>query len=226
MSNQKRKETHNAIDNIDAQLSDLEQKVQNNQKKIMWGTVGVLAVVCLILVWIYAIRRPGIQAADDAVGQADMTLSLGNDSLALTQYKQVADDYGYDAGNRAALNAAILLYQDKKYDEALTYLKKYSPKEKIIGAAAKSLEGDCYVNLQKYDEALKCFREAADISDNNPHYTPVFLMKEATVERELKNYKAEADLYRGINEKYPRYALETGVEIEKYLKRAELQAGK
>lgn len=225
MSNQKRKETHNAIDNIDAQLSDLEQKVQNNQKKIMWGTVGVLAVVCLILVWIYAIRRPGIQAADDAVGQADMTLSLGNDSLALTQYKQVADDYGYDAGNRAALNAAILLYQDKKYDEALTYLKKYSPKEKIIGAAAKSLEGDCYVNLQKYDEALKCFREAADISDNNPHYTPVFLMKEATVERELKNYKAEADLYREINEKYPRYALETGVEIEKYLKRAELQAG-
>lgn len=225
MAKQNRNETNNAIDNLDAQLSGLEQRVQNNQKKIMWVTAGVLAVICLILVWVYAVRRPAIQAADNAVGQADMTLSLGNDSVALAQYKNVADDYGYEAGNRAALNAAILLYQDKKYEEAIEYLRKYDPREKVIGAAAKSLEGDCYVNLEKYDEALKCFRKAADISDNNPHYTPLFLMKEATVERELKNYKAEAALYKEIMEKYPRYPMETGVEVEKYLRRAELQAG-
>ena len=89
----------------------------------MWGIVAVLAVICLILVWIYAVRRPGIEAADNAVGQADLTLNLGNDSLALVQYKQVADDYGYEAGNRAALNAAILLYKNKNYEEAITYLK-------------------------------------------------------------------------------------------------------
>ena len=194
MANKNESETRTSLDEINDQLTGLEQKVQDNQKKIMWGIVAVLAVICLILVWIYAVRRPGIEAADNAVGQADLTLNLGNDSLALVQYKQVADDYGYEAGNRAALNAAILLYKNKNYEEAITYLKKYSPNESLIGASSQSLMGDCYVNLKEYDKAIDCFRKAADISDNNPHYTPVFLMKEATVQRELKNYKAEAQL--------------------------------
>lgn len=225
MAKQNENETRTSLDDLNDQLTGIEQKVQNNQKKIMWGIVAVLAIVCLILVWIYAIRRPGIEAANNAIGQADMTLSLGNDSLALVQYKQVADEYGHDAGNRAALNAAILLYNNKQYEEAISYLKKYSPTESLIGASSASLEGDCYVNLKDYEKAIDCFRKAVKISDNNPHYTPVFLMKEATVQRELKNYKAEAALYKEITEKYPRFGMENGIEIEKYLKRAELQAG-
>lgn len=225
MAKQNENETRTSLDDLNDQLTGIEQKVQNNQKKIMWGIVAVLAIVCFILVWIYAIRRPGIEAANNAIGQADMTLSLGNDSLALVQYKQVADEYGHDAGNRAALNAAILLYNNKQYEEAISYLKKYSPTEILIGASSASLEGDCYVNLKDYEKAIDCFRKAVKISDNNPHYTPVFLMKEATVQRELKNYKAEAALYKEITEKYPRFGMENGIEIEKYLKRAELQAG-
>ena len=71
---------------------------------------------------------------------------------------------------------------------------------------------------------MSCFKDAAKISDNNPHYTPLFLMKQTTVARELKNYKEEARLYKEINDKYPVYASENAIEIEKYLKRAELQA--
>lgn len=225
MANSKGTETRTSIDDLNDSLLDIEQKVQNNQKKFMWGFAAVMVVVCLILVWVYAIRKPGIEAADTAIGQADLTLTTGNDSLALAQYMQVADNYGYDAGNRAALNAAIILYRNGKYEEALKYLSDYDAKENVIGAAAKSLEGDCYVNLENYDAAIKCFRQAAKISDNNPHFTPLFLMKEANVQRELKNYKEEANLYRTIDDKYPTFAAENAIEIEKYLKRAELQVG-
>lgn len=225
MAKQNESETRTSLDDINDQLTGLEQKVQNNQKKIMWGIAAVLGVICLILIWIYAVRRPGIEAADNAVGQADITATLGNDSLALEQYKKVADDYGYEAGNRAALNAAILLYNRKEYKDAINYLEKYSPKETIIGASSQSLMGDCYVNLKEYDKAVSCFRKAAKISDNNPYYTPVFLMKEATVQRELKNYKAEAALYKEILDDYPQFAGTNAIDIEKYLKRAELQAG-
>ncbi len=225
MANEKETETRTSIDELNDSLSGIEQKVQNNQKKVMWGFAAVMVVVCLILVWVYAIRKPGIEAADTAIGQADLTLATGNDSLALAQYTQVADNYGYDAGNRAALNAAIILYRQGKYQEAADYLKKYDAKESVIGASAKSLEGDCYVNLQQYDKAIDCFRAAAKISDNNPHYTPVFLMKEANVQRELKNYKAEADLYKRIDKDFPAFAQENAIEIDKYLKRAQPQAG-
>lgn len=224
MANNNETETRTSIDDLNDSLTSLEVKVQNNQKKITWGIVAVAAVVCLILVWVYAIRKPGIEAADNAIGQADLTLATGNDSTALAQYMQVADNYGYEAGNRASLNAAIILYRQGKYEDAINYLKKYSPTESVIGAAAKSLEGDCYVNLDQLEKAMNCFKDAAKISDNNPHYTPLFLMKQATVARELKNYKEEARLYKEINDKYPVYASENAIEIEKYLKRAELQA--
>ena len=163
-------------------------------------------------------------AADNAVGQADITLSTGNDSTALEQYRQVADNYGYSSGNRAALNAAILLYKDGKYDEAAEYLGKYDATESVIGAAAKSLEGDCYVNLDKLGEALGCYDEAIDLSDENPLYTPYFMMKKATVMREQKDYSGEAAMYRAIIKDYPQYGAQNGIEMEKYLKRAELQA--
>ena len=176
MAKNNTEETRTAIDDLNDSLTGFEQKVQNNQTLILWGCIAIIACVCAVLIYFYAVRTPGIQSANEAVGKADMSLALGNDSIALDQYKQVADNYGYDGGNRAALNAAILLYQKGEYQEAINYLKKYSPSESIIGAAAKSLEGDCYVNLQQYDQALDCFRKAASISDKNPHYTPHFLM--------------------------------------------------
>lgn len=226
MSQEKKSEIRTKVDDINDQLIGIEQKVQNNQKVIMWACIIVAAIVCIVLFYFYGIRKPGIEAANNAIGQADITMALGNDSLALAQYKQVAAEYGYEAGNRASLNAAILLYQDGKYENALKYLQDYKSSESIIGASSKALEGDCYVNLKKYPEAIECFREAVKISDKNPYYTPFFMMKEATVQRELKDYNAEAKLYRAISDEYPQYAASMQIDFDKYISRAEAQAGK
>lgn len=217
-------ETRTSIDEVNDTLTGLGEKVQNNSKTIMYACVAVAVVVIAVLVYVYAVRQPGIQAANEALGQADMELIMGNDSIALAKYQQVAADHGYDAGDLAGLNAAILLYKDGKYEKAIKYLNDYSSKESIIGAAAKSLEGDCYVNLEAYNEALDCFKKAVKISDENPAYTPAFLLKEATVLREMKDYKAEAAIYEEILKEYPTYGMQMGVDVEKYLERAKAQA--
>ena len=200
---------------------------------LVWAIIAVSVIVILVIIYIFAIRQPGIQAADNAIGQADMSNNLGRDSIALVQYKQVADNYGYDAGNRAALNAAIILYQQAqrdtvdraaKLEEAISYLKKYDTKETVIGASSRSLMGDCYVNLGNLQEGRKCFAEAARLSDNNPAYTPFFMMKEATVDRALGDYAAEAAIYQAILDRFPTYGAEQGLDIEKYLKRAQASA--
>ena len=210
-----------------------EQKTARTQKILMWVIIAASAIIILIPIYIFAIRQPGIQAADNAIGQADMSNNLGQDSVALVQYKQVADNYGYDAGNRAALNAAIILYQQAqndstgraaKLEEAISYLKKYDAKESVIGASSRSLMGDCYVNLGNLQEGRKCFAEAAALSDNNPAYTPFFMMKEATVDRALGDHAAEAALYQAILDRFPAYGAEQGLDIEKYLKRAQASA--
>lgn len=229
MANLNKPEQNNAAE------EPVEKALRINNRLIVWCSVIVSVVVIAILVYVFFIRRPGIQAADRAVSTADVTLAQGQDSLALAQYRDVADNYGYDGGNRAKLNAAILLYKeamradnkderDAKLRDAIKYLDKYDPQEQVIGAAAKSLEGDCYVNLGEYEKALEYFRAAVRISDNNPNYTPLFIMKEATVQRELKNYAAEAQLYQTIVDRYPGYSRIVNIDIEKYLERAKAQA--
>lgn len=217
-------ETRTSIDEVNDTLTGLGERVQKNPKTIMYACVAVAAVVIAVLVYVYAVRQPGIQSANDVLGQADIELLMGNDSIALAKYQQVADNHGYKAGELAGLNAAILLYKDKKYEEAIKYLNGYSSSESIISAGAKSLEGDCYVNLKKYAEALDCFKKAISLSDGNPAYTPAFMLKEATVLREMKDYKAEAAVYEEIVKEYPNYGPQMGIDVKKYLERAKAQA--
>lgn len=220
MSTKKENETQTGVDNLNDTLTGIEQTVEKNQKLIMWGCIGVVAVVAIILIYMFAIRKPGIENSNNAIGQADLEMLVGNDSTALVQYQQVADEYGYEAGNRAALNSAILLYKQGKYQEALDYLSKYSSKENVIGATAKSLEGDCYVNLDKLDEAISCYEKAVKISDKNPALTPYFLMKEANVYNAQKNHTKEAEVYQTIIDEYPSFGSRMNIDFEKYVERA------
>ncbi len=119
-------ETRTSIDEVNDTLTGLGERVQKNPKTIMYACVAVAAVVIAVLVYVYAVRQPGIQSANDALGQADIELLMGNDSIALAKYQQVADNHGYKAGELAGLNAAILLYKDKKYEEAIKYLNGQS----------------------------------------------------------------------------------------------------
>lgn len=226
MANNNDNGQNNAIDNINDSLTGLGAKVQNNQKIIFIAT-GILALIVLgVLVYIYAFRDPKIQAGNEAIGQADLELALGNDSLALQQFMAVADKHGFDAGNRAALQAAILLYEKGDYQQALKYVDKFDSDEKIVGPAALSLKGDCLVNLDQLDKAADAFRAAIAKSDKNPAYTPFFMLKLARVYREQKDYAKEADIYAEILKEYPLYGDKNNIDIEKYLQRARIQAEK
>ncbi len=216
--------TTEVADAIVAENKEINNDVTRGQKYVMWGMIAISVIAILVVIYIFAIRNPAVKSASEAVAQADMTMVQGNDSLALVQYQQVAKEYGYDAGNNASLMAASLLYKKGEYQQAIDQLKNYSPKEAIVGAAAKSLEGDCYVNLKNYDAAVKCYDSAIKISDNNSYYTPLFMIKKATVLREQGKYAEELKVLENIRENYPDYCNNYRFEVDKYVARAKYQA--
>lgn len=218
------KTTETGLDNLNDSLTSMTAKVQDNKKIITICSLVVLAIVVVILAYVYFFRGSGIEKGNDAIGTADLTLAQGNDSLALVQYQAVAKEYGHDAGNRAALQAAILLYQKADYQGALKALEDYDAKEDIIGPAAYSLKGDCYVNLDKLAEAEPCYREAISKSDKNPAYTPFFMLKLARVYAAQNRHADEAALYKQILTDYPQYGQANNIDIEKLYDRANLQA--
>ena len=169
----KKEETRTSIDELNESLSSIEQKVENNKNYIYWVCGAIVVIAAAIVGYIYGIRNPGLEGAQSEISQADMQLAQGNDSIALAQYMAVADGYSNSVANRANLNAAILLYNDGKYDEAIGYISNFDPEGVIIGPASQSLLGDCYVNTGKLEEALAAYDKAIALSADNSYYTPL-----------------------------------------------------
>lgn len=217
-----------SLEGINDTLTNAEMRLEKNKKLIYWCLGIVLAVVAVVLIWIYAIRNPGIKEANEMIGKADIMLFMNNNAdSALTLYKGVASNYSsYDAGDRACHMAAILLYQKGKYADALKYLEKGTAKGKIEGPAYKSLQGDCYVNTKQYSKAISCYDEAVKLAGDNMSYAPTFLLKKATVQHATKDYAGELDTYTTIKQKYPQFVAGMQMNIDKYIERAKGLAGK
>lgn len=221
----KKQTTRTSIDELDESLSSFEQKVEKNKKYIYYVVGAIVVIALVILGYVYGIHNPNMEKAKTEIAKADMDFALGQDSIALKEYLAVASSYSNAPANRANLNAAIILYQNGKYQEAAESIKKFDAEGTVVGPASQSLLGDCYVNLKKYDEALSAFDKAVSLSNDNALYTPLFMMKKATVYREQKNFKEEAKIYQTIKDKYPDFAANYNVDIEKYLVRAQVEAG-
>ena len=220
----KTQETRTSIDELNESLSGLEQRVEQNKKSVIWYAVALLVVIGLGLGYYYG-KKSAKEDAGEMIGKADIELMQGNDSVALAQYQAVAAEYSNGVANRANLNAAILLYQKGKYEEALKAVENYDVEEELVGAASQSLKGDCLVNLKKYDEAVAAYDEAISVANGNELYAPVFMMKKATVLSAQQKYSEAAAIYQNIKDSYSKYVNAYRVNIDKYIDRSNYLAG-
>ena len=222
MANNK-KDVHTSIDELNETLTSVEQHVENNKKIIIWSLAGIVAVAAVILLYYYGIYAPNKKASSDAISKADIELAMGNDSTALAQYMQVADEFSGAQADRAALQSAIILYQKGKFEEAVKYLDDASFDENLVAPAAASLKGDCYVNLNNLDNAISCYAKAIKSSNDNALYTPLFMLKKATVLNEQSKIADALAIYEAIQSKYPTFTRAYDVNIDGLIARAKAQ---
>lgn len=213
--------------------NDLFQTVKKNNKTIIGICVVVVVIAIITIAW-SLISANKARKADEAVAKADIEAiapmlfgSMPNDSLALSLYQQ-ASEMGSKSGSRAALHAAIMLYQKGEYQQAIDYLKKASSKSSIVEAGRLSLMGDCYANLKDYEQAIVSFKKAYGAGDNNPELCPFILVKEANIYREMGKYNDELNAYETIINQYPAYyqnlIRNSRVDLRKYAERAKASA--
>ena len=222
MANNK-KDVHTSIDELNETLTSVEQHVENNKKIIIWSLAGIVAVAAGSLLYYDGIYAPNKRAASDGIAKADIELAMGNDSTALAQYMQVADEFSGAQADRAALQSAIILYQKGKFEEAVKYLDDASFDENLVAPAAASLKGDCYVNLNNLDKAISCYDKAIKSSNDNALYTPLFMLKKATVLNEQSKIADALAIYEAIQSKYPTFTRAYDVNIDGLIARAKAQ---
>ncbi|MDE5900654.1 MAG: hypothetical protein K2H33_04780 [Muribaculaceae bacterium] len=193
-----------------------EELAVNRDKRVrsimMWTSIALAAIVIGSIAYIFGYRQPAIENGNEAIGVADSQLAAGNDSVALDLYQQIAADHGFAAGNRAALQSAILLYDKGEYQNALEYLEGYDASDDIVAACATALKGDCYANLDQLDKAEAAFAKAASLSGANKALVPYFLLKKAHVLEASQKWAEAAAVYGIIEREYAAFARQCGAE--------------
>ncbi|MBI1185314.1 tetratricopeptide repeat protein [bacterium] len=161
---------------------------------------------------------------------------FGKDSFALALrgatflgFEDIADQYGLtDAGNMANYYAGIChlkiganskdsVKAQEHFEDAVSYLKKFSTDSKILGPMGLGATGDALCELGEYDEAASYYAKAA-AANNNEYTAPMYLKKAGLVYEKLgKNDKALAS-YQKIKDQYGKTTI--GLSIDKYISRA------
>ena len=208
-------------ENIEQTVSKTDQFFAEN-KKLLWGILIAVVVVGLaVLGYSKFIYQPACEeamqqalAAETAFQAGDFQTALEGDGNALG-FAQLIDDYGTKAGRSVYMYAGVCALQLGNYEDALAYLKKYNGREPILAARALACEGDAYVGLEDYANAISCYKQAAAKADNV--FAAQYLLKEGVALEKTGDASAALKCYEQIKDKYPQ-SIE-GYDIDKYINR-------
>jgi tetratricopeptide (TPR) repeat protein len=221
----KKKETAKGIENVEQTLTQTEQFLEQNYKPLLY-VLGA-AVVLVGIVWL--LRLYTTKQNEEALSQMFMAEQyFAEDSLNLALYGDgnnlgfidLSDDYKRTkSGKLANFYAGACLMHMGQFEEAVSYLRKYSIKDEILAPEAKGLIGDARVELGDTADGIKYYLEAAEMADNAFH-SPIFLMKAGMLYESEGNFAEALSIYEKIQEKYPES--NEGRSIEKYIARVKM----
>ena len=204
-------------------VSGVEEFFKKNQKWIEWALIALVVIIFGIFAYNRWVVTPARQEAQEQMYQAEQSFRNNDFETALNGdgnvlgFKDIIDSYGKRAGKSVYLYAGLCNLQLGNNEEAVSYLKKYSTKDKIMQGRAWCAMGDAYSNMQDYTSALNWYKKAAALEENA--YTASYLFKAALVSEELGDKAGALKLYKEIETKYPQTI--EGYDIQKYISRIE-----
>ncbi len=204
---------------IDPNLDGIQLFYEKNKKMITY-VGGGLAILIAALVYFKLFYLPEQEnAAANEIFWAENYFARDSFALALKGgpmvmsadgqkpmmgFEQVADEYNLTkSGNLANYYAGICLLRTGQFERAIEFLDKYDGEDEMIAPIAVGAIGDCHLELNNIDEAIKYYIKASEKSQNT-FSTPYFLRKAAFAHEKKGNVKESIDLYERIQKEYPR----------------------
>lgn len=202
---------------LDETANKTEDWVIRNQKMLV-SVIGVLAVVTLgYIAYNKFVVTPKEEDAAKDMFQAQTYFQQAVDNttkqdslyrLALKGgegkkgFEGIIEQYsGTKAANLAEYYAGVSYLNIKDFNKAIEHLDNFKSKDQVLSALAIGAKGDAYSELNKQEEALKYYVEAANVVENE-FSTPRFLFKAATLAIELKKNEEALGYLKTIKEKF------------------------
>lgn len=200
------KHEHELIENPAAlaeKLEGAENWIEKHPKTI----TGIVSVLLLAVAGYFGFNY--YKDSQDAEAQKQMfqavyyfeadslKLALNGDGNNLG-FIDIIDEFGFsNAANLAHFYAGVCYLKQGNYDAAILYLQDYSSNDLLVQPRAYSLIGDAYMELQKYEDAVKYYNKASTYEPNK-FYTPTYLIKAALAYEKLNQNDRAKEAYDKI----------------------------
>ncbi|HYQ59333.1 MAG TPA: tetratricopeptide repeat protein [Draconibacterium sp.] len=219
----KKVEQADNLQELESALTKTEQFVEDNSKMISYIVGGIIIVVAAYLGFNKFYVQP---QEDEAVSQMFMAenyferdsfnLAVNGDGNYLG-FLDIIDDYGITkSANRAKYYTGISYLYLGQYEEALDYLNDFKTDDLLLAPVAEGAKGDAYLELGETDTALKHYKKAYTLSDNELT-APVYMMKAANLLESMDELEDALALYEDIKAEYPQSA--EGTNADSYIAR-------
>ena len=204
-------------------VSKTEKFFEENGKLLLSICVAFIVVCAGIFCWYKFAYQPKVEEAQGQMAVAEQNFRAGNFEVALNGdgnalgFAQILEDYGTKAGESVYFYAGVCELQNGNWEQAISYLEKYSSKDAILAARAAACIGDAYVGLEEYAKAISYFEKAAAVIDNV--FAAGYLLKAGIVAEKLGENAKALGFYETIKDQYPQ-SMEA-YEIDKYIGRVQ-----
>lgn len=211
------------LQELESALTKTEQFVEDNSKIISYVVGGIIIVVAAYLGFNKFYVQP---QEDEAISQMFMAenyfekdsfnLAINGDGNYLG-FLDIIDDYGITkSANRAKYYTGISYLYLGQYEDALDYLNDFDTDDLLLAPVAAGAKGDAYLELGETDNALKQYKKAYSVSDNELT-TPIYMMKAANLLESMDELEDALALYENIKAEYPESS--EGTNADRYIAR-------
>jgi len=214
---------------LESALTKTERFIEENQKPITYAVGALILVVVAYLGFNKFYLEPREDEAQSQMFMAESYFEKDSFNLAINGdgnylgFLDIIDDYGMTkSANLANYYTGISYLYLGQYEDALDYLKDFDTKDLLLGPVAEGAKGDAELELGNTDAALKHYRKAYTMNDNELT-SPVYMMKTANLLESIDELEDALAIYKEIKEKYP--DSNEGRNIEKYISRVEIKLG-
>ena len=216
--------TEEKIHAVEEALSKSEKFIEKNQK-ILTIVIGSAIVIVL---GIFAFQKlfiaPREKAAQGQMFVAQQYFEQDSLNKALNGdanypgFLDIIDEYSMTkSANLAKYYAGIIYLKQGKFEDAITYLKKFDSNDEFVGPMATGSIGDAYMELGQKDKAVDYYLNASK-QQVNDLTTPLYLMRAAFVYEELGKFDKAVELYEKIQKEYSKST--EARDIDKYIELA------
>ena len=212
-------------------LSRTEQFIENNQKNLLIGLTVIILLVVGGLGFYHGYVVPREQEAATLIfkgqnyfEQDDFEQALNGDGIDYIGFEEINAQYSLTkTGKLAAAYAGLCYYRLGDKENALKFLKKYTPGDNLVEPYLAGMIGDCYLDAGNVNEGISYFEAGAKQADN-VLISPYLLKKAAIAYESQGKNDAALKCYTTIKEKY--FQSVEALDIDKYIERIRLSESK